>query len=291
MSAIHSSAAVKKQLLLFFAFLLPLLALFTLLFAASYNTMMLTLLMFTPALSVIAVNLITHDQRTLFLKLRFKNNRRHYLLSWFVPPLLAGIGALIYFLIWPADFQPLASAFAAKLGVHELQPYLSQLFPSVLLAMVINPFGGLLPALGEELAWRGWLLPRLADICSERRAALITSLIWGLWHAPVIALGYNYGPEQPWLGIFGQLWLCLAQGMILAWLQLRSKSVWTSALWHGSLNGIDMYSAGILFTDGAASALIGPNLTGLVGGIGFAVFALWCYKRLSAQPADNPLGG
>ena len=153
--------------------------------------------------------------------------------------------------------------------------------------MLVNPFGGLLPALGEELAWRGWLLPRLREILGVKRAVLATSLIWGLWHAPIILLGYNYGPDHPLLGVLMQLWLCLIQGVILAWLQLKSQSVWTCALWHASLNGIDLYTASALLTAGTLSPLVGPDLTGLIGGLGFAAAAVFCWKQLRLTP-DYP---
>jgi membrane protease YdiL (CAAX protease family) len=44
------------------------------------------------------------------------------------------------------------------------------------------------PAFGEELGWRGMLFPTLADFTSERSAALVSGVIWGLWHAPAIAI-------------------------------------------------------------------------------------------------------
>lgn len=41
-------------------------------------------------------------------------------------------------------------------------------------------------ATGEELGWRGWLLPQLMSRMSRLRAALGTGVIWGLWHAPLL---------------------------------------------------------------------------------------------------------
>ena len=40
---------------------------------------------------------------------------------------------------------------------------------------------------GEEFGWRGYLLPRLAPL-GGISAAIITGVIWGLWHTPVIVL-------------------------------------------------------------------------------------------------------
>lgn len=38
--------------------------------------------------------------------------------------------------------------------------------------------------IGEELGWRGWLLPALAGRVSRFRATLLTGLVWTLWHGP-----------------------------------------------------------------------------------------------------------
>ncbi|MCH1941506.1 CPBP family intramembrane glutamic endopeptidase [Holdemania massiliensis] len=283
MNLSHSSGT-KKQLGLFAGLTLIFLIFFTILYAAQRDDRLLSLLMLTPALSVLIVNRLTHDHRSLFLKPQLKRNAFTYGLSWFLPPVLAFLGAGLSFLFFPAHFQPLASSFAVKNGITDLSALGSQLIPMVLLAMLVNPFGGLLPALGEELAWRGWLLPRLQEFLGVRRAVLATSLIWGLWHAPIILLGYNYGPDHPLLGVLMQLWLCLIQGVILAWLQLKSQSVWTCALWHASLNGIDLYTASALLTAGTLSPLIGPDLTGLIGGLGFAAAAVFCWKQLKLTP-------
>lgn len=45
-------------------------------------------------------------------------------------------------------------------------------------------FGLFQGPLGEELGWRGFLLPRLLDKCSPLKASLILGLVWGVWHMP-----------------------------------------------------------------------------------------------------------
>ena len=109
-------------------------------------------------------------------------------------------------------------------------------------------------------------------------------MIWGLWHAPIILLGYTYGTDHPLLGVLMQLWLCLIQGIILAWLQFKSESVWTCALWHASLNGIDRYTASALLSAGSVMPLIGPDLTGLIGGLGFVLAAVLCWRGICRMP-------
>ena len=68
-------------------------------------------------------------------------------------------------------------------------------------------------------------------------AVLISGLIWGLWHAPLILLGYNYPDAPGWLGLAAMVVVCVIFGAIFGWLRLRSGSVWPSALAHAAFNG------------------------------------------------------
>ena len=47
-------------------------------------------------------------------------------------------------------------------------------------------------AFGEEYGWRGWLADELRPL-GAFWANVITGVLWGLWHAPLILLGFNYG--------------------------------------------------------------------------------------------------
>ncbi|MEN6349562.1 MAG: CPBP family intramembrane glutamic endopeptidase [Syntrophomonas sp.] len=46
----------------------------------------------------------------------------------------------------------------------------------------------IIPTLGEELGWRGYLLPKLRMLLSDRAALIVTGLIWGVWHLPCVHL-------------------------------------------------------------------------------------------------------
>lgn len=103
--------------------------------------------------------------------------------------------------------------------------------PNLLIASVINT----IPAAGEEIGWRGFLFPRLQPL-GTWPAIVVSGAIWGTWHAPVILLGYNYPSVPPWLGLVLMVVFCTLCGGFLAWLRVRSASVWPAALGHGTLN-------------------------------------------------------
>jgi membrane protease YdiL (CAAX protease family) len=51
--------------------------------------------------------------------------------------------------------------------------------------------------IGEEVGWRGWLLPQLQKRFSPLSSSLILGLVWGAWHFPLFVIGaYPGGPES-----------------------------------------------------------------------------------------------
>lgn len=109
------------------------------------------------------------------------------------------------------------------------------LVASQFVSVVIGAFVNTIPALGEEVGWRGWLVPRLMAWGAVPTIG-VSGILWGLWHAPLILLGYNYPTAPGWVGLLMMTGMCTVVGGILAWLRIRSESVWPAALAHGTLN-------------------------------------------------------
>lgn len=104
-------------------------------------------------------------------------------------------------------------------------------------SLVIAPFINTVAAAGEEIGWRGFLYPRLAGLLGPTRAVVLSGAIWGLWHAPVILLGYNY-PSNPGLGVFAMIMPCIGLAAIFSWVSVRGGSVWPAAFGHGAFNAM-----------------------------------------------------
>lgn len=246
--------------------------------------------MFMPAIASILTRWLQREGfRNMFLKPHFRGNWGKYFLSIFVPPALIFGGAALYFFFFPsmfdAEFTVLASAGVAQ--NQAITVILFQLLQGILLA----PFINLIPCLGEELGWRGYLLPKLLERFSPRTAVLITGVIWGVWHAPMIALGHNYGLDYvgyPWLGILLMTLFCVAFGAFAAWLSIKTQSAIPAALSHASLNGIA--SASLLVCKSGYNPLVGPLPMGILAGA--PIFILGVILFLSKRaflPKSKPL--
>ncbi|QEW04795.1 CPBP family intramembrane metalloprotease [Microbacterium lushaniae] len=150
------------------------------------------------------------------------------------------VGAL--FGLYPADvanfsaFQQTIDAQLSAAGAPGLTVPIGALVAIQLAVLPLASLINLLPALGEELGWRGWLLPKLMPL-GTLPALLISGAVWGLWHAPLILLGYNYPDAPGWLGMVTMVGMCIVVGAVFSWLRIRSESVWPAALAHASFNG------------------------------------------------------
>lgn len=268
----------QKRLWIFAVVESAFLLLFSLLYWQHRENWLLSLLMFTPAVSVILTRLFTREgTKALYLRVWMRKNLRCYLATWLLTPVVAYIGAVLYFLLFPQNFT-LSSQLAQEAGVQGAD-YLVMLAQTIPLAVLINPLTGLLPCLGEELAWRGYLLPKFSCY-GKIPATLITGLLWGLWHAPIVAMGFNYGEGHPVANILAMLVFCSVLGVIQGYLFFHTGSVWGPVVFHAAINGIDLYAPSQLFMNRSSNLFIGPNLIGLVGGAGLILLAAWCLRQL-----------
>ncbi|WP_460491299.1 CPBP family glutamic-type intramembrane protease [Dactylosporangium cerinum] len=94
--------------------------------------------------------------------------------------------------------------------------------------------------LGEEIGWRGYLLPLVREIW-PRGGALVVGFLHGVWHLPLFLLtGYLAGiPGSPFVIIPVFLVTLTATGAVYAWLRDRSGSVWSVVLMHQAFNSVN----------------------------------------------------
>lgn len=215
--------------------------------ASPWFPLVATTMMMTPAIAVLVVVFLVERPRrkawTLGLwPLRPVRRLLGYAALGIVVPIALvlvalPVGALLG--VYPADFANF-SAFEQVLdeqaGAAEIPLPTGALIAIQFAALPLAAFVNLIPALGEELGWRGWLLPKLMPL-GTLPALLVMGLVWGLWHAPLVLLGYNYPDAPGWLGLTAMVAMCVLVGAVFGWLRLRSGSVWPAALAHAAFNG------------------------------------------------------
>lgn len=143
----------------------------------------------------------------------------------------------------------------------------------------------LISATGEEIGWRGLLVPELAKVASFRTLALVSGGIWAAWHMPILLFGGYSAETTPfWFQILCFVTMAVGLGTVMAWLRLKSGSLWPCALLHATHN---------LFVQGVfdAATLDRGRTYWLTGefGIGLALAALlmglWTMRRMAREAA------
>ncbi|MDR0295532.1 MAG: CPBP family intramembrane metalloprotease [Prevotellaceae bacterium] len=234
-------------------------------FAAAY--------MFLPAICAIILQ-ATHKEKP------FRNLNISFRLNWWF--LAAGITpvALVFLtlginILFPnISFSAGAEGYLASLPAEAAEgaaKQISQFPPAIfMLIQIVNALiaGYTINALfafGEELGWRGYLLRELKNK-KFLHASLIIGLVWGLWHFPLILLGHNY-PQHPVAGVGMMMVMCVLTSPVMIYIVIKSKSVITAAIFHGTFNAIA--GIGVFFLVG------GNDLTnGVTGAAGFIALLL-----------------
>jgi uncharacterized protein len=177
------------------------------------------MLMWSPGLAAIVTRLVSqHDLRGM----GWPPRTAPMLLLALVLPLL--YAAPVYLLAWGSGIGGFdADAWG---GAGEL-------------AMMVG-FGfltGLVAATGEEIGWRGLLVPELAKLIRFPALALVSGLIWASWHMPMMVLAGYQGPGTPFLFSLACFFAMItALGAIMAWMTLKTRSYWPAAVLHATHN-------------------------------------------------------
>jgi membrane protease YdiL (CAAX protease family) len=101
---------------------------------------------------------------------------------------------------------------------------------------LVGTFQSLLAATGEELGWRGLLVPALGRTMSFRSTAIVSGAIWAAWHTPLIVFANYNGGTPAWYSVLCFAVMVVGIAFPFAWLRLRSGSVWPAAILHAMHN-------------------------------------------------------
>jgi membrane protease YdiL (CAAX protease family) len=141
----------------------------------------------------------------------------------------------------------------------------------------------LLLAFGEEIGWRGYLLPHLLSL-GRTRALLVSGLLHGLFHLPLMLLTpFYHGLGNRFIVVPLFLLALTAAGVWYGYLRLTSRSVWPAAIAHTSLNiFVEQFTNVTIATSPLAMEyLLGES--GVFTLVGITVSAGWLVYRMDRQ--------
>lgn len=198
----------------------------------------------------------------------------------------------VYVVVWIAvsgsfALKTFETSAASSLSLQS-SPHVATFGLMLPMLATLGVIGSLANALGEEIGWRGFLLPRLTGQFGVPAGCLISGLIWAAWHYPgLLGADYNAGTNPKYaLTCFTLMVIALA--FVMAWLRLKSGSLWPCALLHASHNlFIQAIFDEMTAPAGRALYLTTEFGCGLVLTIGATALILW--RRQVRLTAEQPV--
>lgn len=190
-------------------------------------------LMWCPGVAAILTCLI---RRRPIRSLGWKWKWRYQAASYLIPILYAGAA---YGVVWATGLGGVPNHAVldrfSKLGNANVSPARA-LIVFVLATGTLGMITSTASALGEEIGWRGFLVPELAKTTSFTKTALISGGIWTAWHVPILVFAdYNSGTPV-WYGLTCFAVMVMGISFVFAWMRLKSGSLWTGVFLHASHN-------------------------------------------------------
>jgi membrane protease YdiL (CAAX protease family) len=233
---------------------------------------------FTPVLSVAAITLLgtpRGSRRGVWAGFGFGS---------------AGLRSWPAAIIFPMVFLTVAYGAAVTVGVTDLRgPDLSAhglalTAPDLAITLIL----GTVLILGEEIGWRGFLLPRLQVLTSRRRAAVGTGLLHGAFHLPVLLLTTTYDEVGNRFIVAPVVVATItAAGVFYAWLRDRSGSIWPVAIAHNTANTVfDLGAAAAVTSSPVALAYVAGE-TGVATFLVVAGVAIWLLMRSNVWDPES----
>lgn len=210
--------------------------------SGTYYGMLCSIAMLFPAVANILTRVITKEGfKGCRLALKFKGNVRYIFIALFFPVVCGYITALAS----AATFIPDCSPLDILTKSDHMNVAATALYCAGMSVM------GIIPGFGEEFGWRAYLTPKLEEKMPFPAAITVSGIIWGLWHAPLIVCGHNFGTDYsgyPYVGIVLMCVFCIFMGLFLTTLVKATNSVIPAALGHIAFNNTIGTVPGIMFT-------------------------------------------
>lgn len=244
-----------------------------------------TALMWCPGLSALITSLILGRKIS---ELGWQWGKAKYQLWSYLVPLLYAF--IAYIIIWSFGW----GGFYNKDFVTEITTSFGwTLLPNWLVILLFFILMGLFGmannaalAMGEEIGWRGFLVPELSKSFNYTKTSLIVGIIWSVWHFPILLFAdYNSGTPA-WYGLSCFVVMIISVSFILTWFRSKSNSLWTGVILHASHN---LFIQGIFtpLTNASENTKYFIDEFGIVLPIICFCFAIYFWRRRS-ELTSNP---
>ncbi|GMX66552.1 hypothetical protein Elgi_58240 [Paenibacillus elgii] len=240
----HRVQSARRGLMVFFALLIPLSCVGY--WLTLHDGKWVLFLMWTPSFaSFLARLLLREGFADISLRLGGKRTLK------FIPIVLLlpiAVDLAAYGIAWMSGL----AQFAAPATYLNAPPIVLFIF-FLLVNATLGTIRGLIGSFGEEVGWRGYMLTRLMD-ARVPRPVLVSGLVWGVWHLPLMVAGVYYAGPFLLLSILLFMVTVTSFGYVMAYLRLTSGSIWPAVFLHASWNAITQ-NVFDLFTKGDSALL------------------------------------
>lgn len=252
-----SRLQARRGLAIYFAVLVPLSAVFETLMILG-NSSWFWALMWTPAAASVVARLVLREG---FADVSFRiggsRGWRAIVLALIFPIV---VGLTSYGIAWMTGlvhFSPQPVRLAARFVGDTASPLVIFMINLAVAATIVTIFS-IRTAAGEEIGWRGYMLTRLID-AGLPKPVLLSGVIWGLWHVPLILGGVYLTGPPPFLSAL--LWMITAAAFsfIFARLRLATGSVWPAVALHAAWNSVIQVAFDPASTGAGATLWVGES--------------------------------
>jgi uncharacterized protein len=192
-------------------------------------------LMWCPGIAALATQIVHHDS-VRDLGWRW-GKTRYQIMSYLIPVFYVSVA---YGLVWITGLGgfsgvELVKGLGAQFGLEHLPAWIIP-FGYLVVIVTLGTAVSCISAMGEEIGWRGFLVPNLAKITSYPKVALISGVIWAVWHCPLLFFADYNGGTHAWYGATCFTVMVVGVSFAFAWMRLKSGSLWTGVFLHASHN-------------------------------------------------------
>ncbi len=204
-----------------------------------------------------------------------KTGFKYILAAWIAPQILAAVGTVVFFLIFPDSFKIGLDAITGLLpeeiaGMYDMSAInpTAYLIAMTFMSLTFIPLSQILPSLGEEAGWRGVLYPFLKNKLGKLGGRLIGGALWGIWHWPLLIAGAYFFGNQYWgYPVVGPVVICIAltaYGIFIDWLYEKTHSIWVASIAHSAMNAASVPMMLLGASADPKLAVLGPSAFSLL---------------------------